>query len=267
MTETTATPASAPAKFTPGTPSWIDSSSTDLDKSKAFYTGLFGWTANDLGEEAGNYVMFELDGAIVAATGPVQGEGQPAAWSVYFATNDADETARKVEAAGGKVIVTAFDVMDQGKMGVFADNTGAIFSVWQAGKMPGLGRLGPPNTFGWCELNTRGVEQAAEFYKAVFGWDAHKPASSGEGGPPYTEWQLGGQSLGGGIDMADTGMPEGIPPHWLVYFATDDIDGLTAKVTELGGKVMMGPQAYPGGKFSVVADPTGAAFGLMTQPQ
>ncbi|HEV1998599.1 MAG TPA: VOC family protein [Candidatus Dormibacteraeota bacterium] len=263
MAETSTTPAAAPAKFTPGTPAWVDSTSTDTEKSKAFYPALFGWTANDLGEEAGNYVMFELEGAIVGATGPVQGEGQPAAWSVYFATDDADETARKVEAAGGKVIFPPLEVMDQGKMAVFADSTGAFFSVWQSAQMPGLGRIGAPNTFGWCELNTRGVDKAAEFYKGVFGWNAHKP-DNGEGAPPYTEWQLNGQSFGGGIDMADTGMPEGIPPHWLVYFATDDIDTLAAKVAELGGKVMLEPREYPGGKFAVVTDPVGASFGLMT---
>lgn len=264
MSETSSTGTAAPSKFAPGTPSWVDVSSTDVPKSRDFYTQLFGWRANDLGPDAGGYIMFLLDGAIVSALGGVQGEGQPSAWSVYFATDDAAETTRKVTESGGQVIVPAFDVMDQGKMGVFADPTGAFFAIWEAAKMTGVGKMNEPNTFGWCELNTRGVDKAGEFYKKVFGWDAHRPATSGQDGPPYTEWQLGGQSFGGAMDMADTGMPEGIPPHWLVYFIAADIEGTTARVKELGGAIMMEPTEYPGGKFSVVADPTGAAFGLMT---
>ena len=263
MTETVKTPAAAPNKFAPGTPSWIDSSSTDVAATKAFYTGLFGWQANDLGPEAGNYVMFALDGAIVAATGPTQGEGQPAAWMVYFATEDADETARHVEAAGGKVVAPAFEVTDQGRMAVYSDNLGAFFSVWEAAKMTGVGVKDVPNSFGWCELNARGIDKAAEFYAQVFGWNAHRPESSA-GGPPYTEWQLEGKSFGGGMDMADSGMPPDVPAHWLVYFIAADIEATVARVRELGGSVMMEPHEYPGGKFAVVADTVGASFGLMT---
>jgi predicted enzyme related to lactoylglutathione lyase len=262
MTET-ATGDRTSINFKPGTPSWVDLSSTDVPASRDFYTKLFGWEAQELGEEAGGYIMFALDGAVVAALGAVQGEGQPAAWMVYFATADADETARKVEAAGGKVVAPAFDVMEAGRMAVFSDNTGAFFSVWQAGTTTGVGKLGEPNTFGWGELNTRGVDKAAGFYAQVFGWDAHKTEAS-DGGPRYTEWQLDGRSFGGAMDMADTGMPENIPPHWLVYFISSDINATVAKIRELGGHVMMEPTDYPGGQFAVVADNVGAAFGLMT---
>jgi hypothetical protein len=54
------------------------------------------------------------------------------AWTVYFATDDADEIARKVVASGGKVVVQPMDVMDAGRMAYFADPTGAHFAVWQA---------------------------------------------------------------------------------------------------------------------------------------
>jgi uncharacterized protein len=263
MSETTSAASAAPTTFAPGTPSWVDLSSADIAASKAFYTALFGWQANDLGPEAGGYVMFALDGAITAAVGPTQGEGQPSAWSVYFATKDADETARTVEAAGGRVIAPPFDVMDQGRMAVFTDSTGAFFSVWEAAKMPGLGTLDEPNTFGWCELNTRGVDNAAEFYANVFGWSPHRTEAS-QDGPPYTEWQLGGKSLGGAMDTADFGMPADVPPHWLVYFESADVDAAAARVAELGGTVMLEPHDYPGGKFAVVSDPVGASFGLMT---
>jgi len=263
MTETSSTPAAAPTQFAPGTPSWVDASSPDIPASKAFYTGLFGWNAIELPPEAGGYVMFDLNGAIVAAVGPTQGEGQPAAWSVYFATEDADETARKVEANGGKVVAPAFDVMDQGRMAVFSDPIGAFFSVWQATKMPGLGLKDAPNTFGWCELNGRGIDGVVPFYERVFGWASHRTEAS-QGGPEYVELQVDGKSLAGPMDL--TGIPgmDQVPAHWLVYFLSADIDAAAKRVTDLGGKLRKEPTEYPGGKFAIVADPVGANFGLMT---
>jgi predicted enzyme related to lactoylglutathione lyase len=261
MTETTL-PGTAQLSFAPGSPNWVDLSSPDPAGSRTFYSGLFGWQPMDLGEDAGGYVMFTLDGRIAAAVGAVQ-EGAHPAWSVYFCTPDADATAAAVTAAGGQVIVPPFDVMDQGRMAVFGDPTGAFFSVWQPAKMVGLGIKDAANAFGWCELNTRGVDRAAQFYGTVFGWKAHRPATSTEG-MPYTEWQLDGQSFGGAMDMADSDMAEDVPPHWLVYFNSPDIDAAVARVRELGGRVMMEPQGYPGGKFAVVGDPSGTPFGLMS---
>jgi predicted enzyme related to lactoylglutathione lyase len=43
-----------------------------------------------------------------------------------------DEATSKVLDAGGKVLMEPFDVMDAGRMAVFADPEGAVFCVWQA---------------------------------------------------------------------------------------------------------------------------------------
>ena len=53
-------------------------------------------------------------------------------WNTYIWVDDADETADKVRAAGGTVLIEPFDVMDAGRMAVFADPEGAVFCVWQA---------------------------------------------------------------------------------------------------------------------------------------
>ena len=58
----------------PGTPSWVDLMSPDVDASKAFYTAVFGWDAEDQLDDDGNrvYVMFTQAGKSVAGLG-----GQP----------------------------------------------------------------------------------------------------------------------------------------------------------------------------------------------
>jgi len=53
-------------------------------------------------------------------------------WNTYIWVNSADETAAKVRDAGGTALVEPFDVMDAGRMAVFADSEGAAFCVWQA---------------------------------------------------------------------------------------------------------------------------------------
>ena len=58
-------------------------------------------------------------------------------------------------------------------------------------------------------------------------------------------------------------MPAEVPPNWLVYFAVTDADAALARITELGGALMMGPMDIEPGRFAVVADPTGAVFAVI----
>ena len=81
----------------------------------------------------GKYFIARLRGGDVAAVGS-QPEGAPpmAIWNTYVWVDSADETAAKVRDAGGNVLTEPFDVMDAGRMAVFADPEGAVFCVWQA---------------------------------------------------------------------------------------------------------------------------------------
>jgi uncharacterized protein len=249
------------AVYAPGKPAWVDLSTTDAAAGKTFYSKLFGWQPEDLGPDAGNYVIFRLGGKQVAALSPVQNPGQPSAWSVYIATDDVQATAKKVREAGGTVAFEPTQVMDQGSMAVFQDPSGASISVWQPAKMKGFDVSNEPNSFAWAELSARGVEKTKPFYKKVFGW-GDKTSPIGEGQPPYTEWQLGGESIGGGMEMSSE-MPPSIPSAWRVYFGVSDPDASAKKAAELGGKVTFGPQDFPGGRFAVISDPQGASFGIL----
>src|SRR4051812_8944474 len=178
----------------PGVPNWVDLGTADLEDAERFYTTLFGWTAEVSGDEYGGYTTFYLDGRAVAGAGPLFGEGQPTAWSTYIATADADAVAQRVEAAGGKVLVAPFDVMEQGRMAAFLDQAGAPFSVWEPGTMPGAELFDVPGALTWNELTTRDVEGSEAFYRAVFGWTARQ---SSMGGVPYAVWESDGQTIAG----------------------------------------------------------------------
>ena len=58
-------------------------------------------------------------------------------------------------------------------------------------------------------------------------------------------------------------VPAEVPSYWLAYFAVEDVDAKFARVLELGGHEMLSPMDFPGGRFAIVSDPEGAAFGLL----
>jgi uncharacterized protein len=92
------------SEYAPGTPAWVDLGTPDLPAAKTFYSGLFGWGLQDMGPEAGGYTIATVRGKQVAGVGPLMAEGQPTAWTTYVYIDDADATAKEIEAAGGTVM-------------------------------------------------------------------------------------------------------------------------------------------------------------------
>src|SRR3954470_18852644 len=93
-------------EYPPGTPSWVDLSSPDLDASARFYGELLGWEAGASEgppEERGGYRIFTKGGGEGAGLRPPP-PGQPPAWTTYVAVDDIPAVKERVEAAGGKTI-------------------------------------------------------------------------------------------------------------------------------------------------------------------
>jgi hypothetical protein len=150
-------------------------------------------------------------------------------------------------------------------MAVYQDPSGAFISVWEPKEMQGADVMNQPNTFAWAELSARGFAKAKAFYMDVFGW-GEKTTPMGEGQPDYTEFKLDDESIAGGMEM-NSMVPEQVPSYWLVYFGVDDVDKAFQKAVDEGGHEMLAPQDFPGGRFAIVSDPQGAAFGLMKMEQ
>jgi len=250
-------------KYESGVPCWADAQVPDLPASVAFYEGLFGWTAEDQGEEAGHYTLFKVGGLEVAGIGPLPAPAMPPVWTAYLASDDVDETAKQAEAAGGTVFMPPFDVLDSGRMTVIADPTGAAFGVWQAKKHIGARLVDEPNTVLWNELNSRDMAAALPFYETVFGITANA-IPMGPDGEIYRELQVNGETVGGAMEIGED-WPAEVPAHWMVYFAVEDTDATAARATELGGNVNVPPTDIPTvGRFAVLSDPGGAHFSVMT---
>ena len=247
------------SSYAAGTPSWVDIG-TDVEGAKKFYGSLFGWTTQDAGppEETGGYGFFLKNGKVVAGYGPQMTPGPPY-WTTYISVDDADATAKKVEAAGGTVVMAPMDVMAAGRMAVFQDPQGAFISAWQPGEHKGAQLANEPGAFCWNELNTRDVAGSSAFYEKAFGWTA---VTQTDGPMPYTEFRLGDTTIAGMMDMPPM-VPADVPPHWLVYFAVDDTDAAVKQTEKAGGAVRMPPMDIPVGRFAVLGDPQGATFAVI----
>lgn len=240
-------------------PSWVDLNSKDAEGSRSFYSSLFGWNVEvNPDPQYGGYALAKIDGHDVAGIGPSMDPSAPTAWNVYVGTDDIDGLAGKVSAAGGTVVMAPFDVGDQGRMAVFQDPSGAYISGWQSSRMRDF-EMGGANEFGWPELNAHGVDRALPFYEAVFGWS---PRTSGMPNGQYTEF-LDGEVRIAGAQEHQPGTLAQVPSYWLVYFNVADVDDAVRRASGLGAATMVPPMDFPGGRFAILGDPQGGAFGLL----
>lgn len=110
------------------------------------------------------------------------------------------------------------------------------------------------NPFIHVELQTQDVDKSKKFYASMFNWKLEDIQ-----GMDYTMVNVG-EGTGGGI--MKNPVPD-MPDNWLPYILVDDVAGSTKKALALGATICKDVTEIPGfGWFSVILDPTGAAFGL-----
>lgn len=108
---------------------YIEFSSTDVARSKAFYGAVFGWVFQDWGPD---YVSFSsatggIDGGF--ARGESQTEGGKCNPLVVLYSADLAKTQAAITAAGGTITVSTFD-FPGGKRFHFNDGAGNVLAVW-----------------------------------------------------------------------------------------------------------------------------------------
>jgi uncharacterized protein len=243
---------------------WHELSSTDIDAALKFYVALLGWGVKEVPMgDMGTYRLLLVGDKQVAgamAMPPGTPAGVPSHWLTYVGVENVDASAKQAEELGGKLLMPPTTVPDMLRFAVAMDPQGAAFGMLQpigpSADNPPPETPPHPGKFVWDELHTKDQPAAGKFYGALFGWTG----KIGEGDPmKYWHWMNAGKDIGGMMTL----MQPNVPPHWLGYVGVSDVEGLTKKAAELGGKVLMEPMDVPKvGKFSVVQDPTGAVFSL-----
>lgn len=250
--------------YAPGTPSWIDLGTPDIEAAAAFYAGLFGWEHTEAGdpEETMGYGFFTLRGKQVGGVGPLQDPQQPPAWTSYVSVEDVDATAGKVRDAGGQVFMEPMELpADSGRMAVFADTVGAAICAFEPNQHQGAQLVNEPGTWGWNEHTSREPEKAQDFYGAVFGW---RFRHLDDAATDYWTFNPGAgeEGFGGMIRITDD-WPAEVPPHWAVYFVVEDTDATLEKAKQLGGSTLIEAFDAPVGRIAGVADPFNAPFSMI----
>ena len=109
------------------------------------------------------------------------------------------------------------------------------------------------------ELATTDQGAAKKFYTDLFGWTVDDAPM----GPDeyYSMFKLDGKDAAAGYTLRKDQQAQGVPPHWMLYIATDNVDDSSRRATELGGTVLAQPfDVMDVGRMAVVQDPTGATF-------
>jgi uncharacterized protein len=233
---------------------WHENNSTDVEKAKDFYTQLFGWKTEVWKPGEMDYAMIKVGDQMHGGFNTVQGDA-PSQWLGHVLVEDVDETARRAEAAGGKIVAGPMDLPEVGRFVVIADPQGAIFSAYSPQGEPPQSE----GTFVWDELLTTDVDGARSFYTEVLGWTTSE-MDMGEAGT-YTIFKRAGDVDAAGCMARPEGMQA--PPHWLPYVATGDVDATVAKAKDRGGTVFLEATDIPNvGRLAVLQDPVGAVFGV-----
>ena len=113
----------------------------------------------------------------------------------------------------------------------------------------------------WSQLVSGDVEASVAYYSKLMGWSVDRMPM--DGGFTYYLFKNGDDFMAGAMGK----MPEmgDVPDHWMTYLAVSDVDAAVEATVAAGGKVLNPPFDMPGtGRIAMVADPTGAAVGLMT---
>jgi uncharacterized protein len=238
----------------------------DLAAAKQFYGGLFGWTFRDIQSGKAEYAAASLDGHPVA--GLIHKEfstaerGQPA-WLSFIAVRDVDATKNMAVQHGARVLLAPHTLPGRGRQAVLADPQGAVFAVLASSSGDPPDVLAEPGEWIWSSLITRDPDAGAAFYQTLFDYEVFAlPADEGAQHLLFATDNYARASA----NSWPANKPN-IHPHWLNYVRVKDADKTAAKAVALGGRILVEPRLdRHGGKVAVIADPTGAAFGLLEWP-
>ena len=240
---------------------WADLFAEDAAKARQFYSKLLGWRWRTIGSGADAYHLAENGGVPIA--GLVQRDRQPGEvaggiWIAYVSVPDARAAADRVAALGGKALVPVLKVNGRGDFAIFADPAGALFGTVRSdsGDPPDYqSRIGD---WIWIQLVTKRASQAAQFYTDVAGYDLTERSDTDAVDDLILT--AGGYARAGVNEVDDDWRA-----LWIPIVRVEDAVGAAARAVALGAQLILPPRDdVLGGDLAVIADPTGAVFGVMT---
>jgi predicted enzyme related to lactoylglutathione lyase len=244
----------------PGKFVWADLVTDNVPAARKFYGALFGWTFSSLGD----YTVAANDerplcGMIQRQRPADRPEAKPR-WFGYISVANVSKAQRAVVDAGGKVLVAPKKMPERGEQAIFADPEGAIFGVVKSSSGDPQDFLADPGDWIWIELLSRDSRKAADFYRQVAGYQILENNLTNRLG----DYVLASAGYARAEVRTIPNRDETVRPTWLLFVRVKDVAATVALAKQLGGQVLIEPQPNLfSGKLAVLADPTGAAIGIL----
>jgi predicted enzyme related to lactoylglutathione lyase len=232
-----------------GAIAWHELYTDDVEAASRFYAELLGVELESADLGGVEYPMLRKDGrthAGFAVKDEEHAQVRPH-WYPYVLVQDVDGAIESATRGGAELYFGPVDVGEGLRAAVLGDPQHASFGVMSRDQEPPMG------VFAWDELHAPDPDSAASFYGGLFGWTTSEFVE---------EYRLfnAGETPVGGLMKERSGSPGA---SWLTYFAVDDTDAAAARAMELGAGVVVPPESMETvGRYAVLTDPTGAAFGL-----
>jgi predicted enzyme related to lactoylglutathione lyase len=244
----------------PGKFVWADLVTDDVPAARRFYGQLFGWTFRGVG----NYTIAAneerpLCGMFQRPRPADQPEAKPR-WFGYMSVANVEKAQRAVTKAGGRVLAAPQKMPKRGEQAVFADPEGAIFGVVKSSAGDPEDFLAEPGDWVWIQLFSHDADKAAKFYQPVGGYEVLDNTQTNR----LSDFVLASEGYARATVRTFREVPQQLQPMWLLFVRVKSVSDKVAQTKQLGGKVLLEPRPdLFNGKVAVIADPTGAAIGLL----
>jgi predicted enzyme related to lactoylglutathione lyase len=244
----------------PGKFVWADLVTDDVPTARNFYAQLFGWRFWDMG----NYAIAAnqerpLCGMFQRPRPKDKPEAKPR-WFGYISVANVARAAREVTKAGGKVLAEPKKFPKRGEQAIFSDAEGAIFGVIKSSSGDPEDFQPEPGDWIWIQLMSRDGRKASEFYRNVGGYDIIENTSSNR----LSDYVLASEGYARATVRSLSKENAQVQPTWLPFVRVKNVADSVAQASRLGGKILAAPKPeFLEGKVAVIADPTGAAVGLL----
>jgi predicted enzyme related to lactoylglutathione lyase len=241
---------------------WADLFANDAKAAADFYTQLFGWSAAPVVQKDRSYIVLSSGtrpiAGIAARTHPRH--NKPSRWIPYVSVSDIRSVFEQVPAGGGAAKAPIRSFPNRGKQAIIADPDGSPIGLIQSSSGDPADDEPQPGDWNWFELFTRQPGPEAQFFEKLVGYEARPDTRVAK----KDHFILSGDGRArGGIAPFSADHPD-TTPGWVGFVRVSDVDAAVAKASALGGQVLIPPKAADfGSRFALVADPSGAAIGVV----
>jgi predicted enzyme related to lactoylglutathione lyase len=243
---------------------WHDLLTDDVNSVKSFYGNLFGWKFDNGGDPEAVYTTILFNGnpigGIIHLEKKDGGTNYDSQWMEYISVDDVDAAFQEVKKQNCKVYREPFDILNRGRIAIFADTRGALIAIVNSS-------TGDPddvdveyNNWFWNELWTDDMNNSVEFYKSLFNYslEEYKTRSDND----YIILRTKERRRFGVLKIPF----DDVKPNWLPFIAVKDVMEVEKKVKEFGGENLIPSKGIIGNDASIIADPSGAVFAIHNWP-